>query len=101
MKKKGEDSGGLGCLGVDGKRDKKTRKRVIQLINGTEVEKDVVECEEHLAYTMEPSGEYLCHSAVSANKGTGRGFADDFIEVLAENHSTDTHEALVEWSYKC
>ena len=95
MKKKVEDSGGLGCLGVDGKRDKKTRKRVIQLINGTEVEKDVVECEEHLAYTMEPSGEYLCHSAVSANKGTGRGLADDFIEVLAENHSTDTIEAVV------
>ena len=44
---------------------------------------------------MEPSGEYLCHSAVSSNKGTGRGLADDFIEVLAENHSTDTLEAVV------
>ena len=53
MKKKVEESGGLGCLGVDGKRDKKTRKRVIQLINGTEVEKDVVEFDERLAYTME------------------------------------------------
>ena len=95
MKKKVEDSGGLGCLGVDGKRDKKTRKRVIQLINGTEVEKDVVEFDERLAYTMERSGEYLCHSAVSANKGTGRGLADDFIEVLAENHSRDTIEAVV------
>ena len=93
MKAKVDATGGLTCLGVDGKRDKKTRKRVVQIINGEEIEKDVVETEEHLAYTMEPSGEYLCHSTVEL--GTGRGLADDFKDVLAEHDSIETVEAVV------
>ena len=93
MKTKVDGTGGLTCLGVDGKRDKKTRKRVVQIINGEEVDKNVVETEEHLAYTMEPSGEYLCHSTVEL--GTGRGLANDFKDVLADHNSIETVEAVV------
>ena len=93
MKTKIDATGGLTCLGVDGKRDKKTRRRIVQQINGEDVEKEVVETEEHLAYTMEPPGEYLCHSTVEL--GTGRGLAKDFKDVLAEHNSIDTIEAVV------
>ena len=34
-----KDLGGLGCVGVDGKRDRKSKKIVIEVINGEEVEK--------------------------------------------------------------
>ena len=95
MKNKVEAAGGLTCLGADGKRDKKTRKRVVEIIDGKEFDKNVVTSEEHVAYTMEPSGEYLCHSTIDKDKGTGRGLADDFIDVLADHNSSGSIEAVV------
>ena len=37
-----QDLGGLGCVGVDGKRDRKSKKIVVEVINGNEVEKKKV-----------------------------------------------------------
>ena len=98
-KKKQKDkiakTGGLKCIGVDGKRDRKTKKVVIEVINGKQVEKKKVGPEEHLTYTVEPPGDYLTHTAIPAGKGTGRDLANDFIDVLAENDSTETIQAVV------
>ena len=41
-----QDLGGLGCVGVDGKRDRKSKKIVVEVINGNEVEKKKVGVEE-------------------------------------------------------
>ena len=90
-----EDSGGLQCLGADGKRNQKTRKRVVQIINGEEVEKTVVGPQEHIVYTIEPEGEYLCHSEIPHGKGDGRGLADDFLDVIAEHKCNNSLVAVV------
>ena len=87
--------GSLQCLGSDGKRNKKTRRKVIQIINGKEVIKNVVGSEEHIVYTMEPNGSYLCHSEIPSGKGDGRGLADDFVDVLAEYKCRDSLVAVV------
>ena len=87
--------GGLKCIGVDGKRDKKTKCVVIEVINGKKVEKRKVATEEHETYTIEPSGNYLTHTAIPPGKGTGRDLANDFVDVLAENESKDTLVAIV------
>ena len=58
--------GGLQCIDVDGKRDKKTLQTVVELIDGEEVKKFLVKQREHLVYTDEPAGEYLCHSELTS-----------------------------------
>ena len=90
-----EDLGGIGCVGVDGKRDRKSKKIVIEVVNGNEVEKKKVGVEEHITYTLEPSGDYLTHSTIPPGKGTGRYLADDFLDVLADHKSTESIEAVV------
>lgn len=80
--------GGIQCIGSDGKRDKKTRTCEIQLINGKPQEKFTVKPKEHISYTQEPPGEYLCHSEVG--KGTGRDLATDYMEVVVETSSVDS-----------
>ena len=47
-----KDLGGIGCVGVDGKRDRKSKKIVIEVTNGNEVEKKKVGVEEHITYTL-------------------------------------------------
>ena len=59
------------------------------------VEKKKVGTEEHLTYTVEPPGDYLTHTTIPPGKGTGRDLANDFVDVLAENESTKTLEAIV------
>ena len=86
-------SGGIQCIGSDGKRDKKTRSCEIQMINGEPKEKFTVESREHISYTKEPSGEYLCHSEVKV--GTGRDLATDFGGVLVETNSTNSLLAIL------
>ena len=90
-----KDLGGIGCVGVDGKRDRKSKKIVIEVINGNEVEKKKVGVEEHITYTLELSGDYLTHSTIPPGKGTGRDLANDFIDVIAEHASTESLEAVV------
>ena len=90
-----KDLGGIGCVGVDGKRDRKSKKIVVEVINGKEVEKKKVGVEEHLTYTLEPSGDYLTHTTIPAGKGTGRDLADDFLDVLADHGSKESFEAVV------
>ena len=90
-----EGTGGLRCIGADGKRNKKTKQRETQTINGVETVKVVTKCQEHIVYTQEPPGSYLTHSEIPPNKGTGQDLADDFLEVLIENSSDATLEAVV------
>lgn len=92
-KRKLEEGGGLECLGSDGKRNKKTRVKEIQIINGEPKEKFCTKTREHIVYTEEPAGEYLCHSELS--KGTGRDLCNDFMEVLAEHDSKESLLAVV------
>ena len=58
-KKKSKTDGGFGCIGADGKRNKKTRVKEIQVINNKEVVKFTRKTREHIVYTTEPDGEYL------------------------------------------
>ena len=88
-----EDGGGIQCIGTDGKRNQKTKVCEIQIVNGEPKKKYTVKPREHIAYTQEPGGEYLCHSEV--DKGTGRGLADDFMDVVAEHDSEDSLDAIV------
>jgi hypothetical protein len=70
------------CIGTDGKRDKKTLKKVVVVVNGEEVEKREKGKEEHVVYTREPGGEYITHSTIT--DGTGKGLAEDYRDVCAE-----------------
>ena len=88
-------TGGLKCIGADGKRNKKTKQKVLQNINNCEVEKVVTKSQEHIVYTQEPEGSYLQHSEIPPNKGTGQDLAEDFLEVVIENDSEFTLEAIV------
>lgn len=88
-------TGGLKCIGADGKRNKKTKQKIIQIINDCEVEKVVTKPQEHIVYTQEPEGSYLQHSEIAQNKGTGQDLADDFLEVVIENNSEASLEAVV------
>ena len=74
---------------------RKTKTTVIEIVNGKQIEKKKVAPEEHITYTIEPSGNYLTHSVIQAGKGTGRDLADDFLDVLAENKSSRTIEAVL------
>ena len=94
-KTKIELTGGLKCIGADGKRNKKTKQKEVQIINGIETVKVVTKSQEHIAYTIEPEGSYLTHSEIAAKKGTGLGLAEDFLDVLIENNSESTLEAVV------
>ena len=51
--------------------------------------------EEHITYTIEPSGDYLTHTVVPPNKGTGRDLADNFRDIIAENKSLESLLAVV------
>ena len=82
-------------MGVDGKRDRKSKKIVIEVVNGKEVEKKKVGVEEHITYTLEPPGDYLTHSTIPPGKGTGRDLATDFVDVIAEHDSKESLEAVV------
>ena len=64
QKEKIESDGGLKCVGVDGKRDKKTKTIVSEIINGQRVEKKKVATVEHISYTVEPPGDYLTHTVI-------------------------------------
>ena len=94
-KSKVETTGGLKCIGADGKRNKKTKHREVQVINGIETIKVVTKSQEHIVYTIEPEGSYLVHSEIPPKKGTGLGLAEDFLDVLIENNSETTLEAVV------
>jgi hypothetical protein len=83
-----EATGGLECIGTDGKRNKKTRLKTTAVVNGETIEKFSLGTEEHIVYTQEPGGDYLCHTA--PKDGTGRGLAIDFGEVLAETKSKES-----------
>ena len=95
QKTKLKECGGLRCVGADGKRNKKTKQREIQIINGVETVKVVTKCQEHIVYTQEPPGSYLTHSEIAPGKGTGKDLADDFLDILIENNSEATIEAVV------
>ena len=75
--------------------EKKTRTIVNEVINGQSVEKKKVATEEHITYTVEPGGGYLTHSVIPPGKGTGRDIANDFVDVIAENNSAGSLEAIV------
>ena len=75
--------------------EKKTRTIVNEVINGQSVEKKKVATEEHITYTVEPGGGYLTHSVIPPGKGTGRDLANDFVDVIAENNSAGSLEAIV------
>ena len=92
-KKKRQGDGGIKCFGSDGKRNKKTRVCEVNIVNGDPKEKFSLKTSEHIVYTTEPGGEYLCHSEISS--GTGRDLANDFIEVKAEHESLDSIVAVV------
>ena len=83
------------CIGADGKRNKKTKQREVQVINGIETIKVVTKSQDHIVYTIEPEGSYLVHSEIPPKKGTGLGLAEDFLDVLIENNSETTLEAVV------
>ena len=95
LKKKAETVHGFGCLGADGKRNKKTRVKEIQIINNKEEEKFTRKTREHIVYTSEPDGEYLEHSEIAEGKGTGKDLSEDFYDVVADNNSIDTLEAVL------
>ena len=94
-RKKVEAAKGFGCIGADGKRNKRTRVKETQLINNQEVDKFLRKTREHMVYTSEPTGEYLEHSEIPDGKGTGRDLAEDFYEVVAVNNSLETLEAVL------
>ena len=77
------------------KETKKTLQKECQTINNNTVEKVVVKSQEHIVYTREPEGSYLQHSEILPNSGTGHDLADDMLEVLRENHSEKSLEAIV------
>ena len=68
-KEKLDAEGGIACIGSDGKRDKKTRTKEIEIINGEAQEKYSVKSKEHIVYTIESPGTYLTHSELE--RGTG------------------------------
>ena len=88
-----EAGGGIQCLGSDGKRNKKTRVCEVEILNGEPKEKYSMKTREHIVYTEEPAGEYLCHSDVK--HGTGRALASDFVDVLSEHGAKDSILAVV------
>ena len=92
-KEKLQMENGIKCFGSDGKRNKKTRVAEIEIINGEPKEKFSIKTREHIVYTSEPGGEYLCHTEVS--KGTGRDLANDFVDVIAEHESLESIVAVV------
>ena len=92
-KQKLQEEDGIKCFGSDGKRNKKTGVSEVLIINGEPKDKFGVKTREHIVYTSEPGGEYLCHSEVS--KGTGRDLANDFVDVIAEHDSIDSIVAVV------
>ena len=94
-KKKAQTVDGFGCIGGDGKRNKKTRVKETQIINNKEVEKFLRKTREHMVYTSEPGGEYLEHSEIAEGKGTGWDLSEDFYEVVVENNSVDSLEAVL------
>ena len=53
-KKKAQAADGFGCIGGDGKRNKKTRVKETQIINNIEVEKFLRKTREHMVFTSEP-----------------------------------------------
>ena len=61
-------------------------------VNGVEKESHDTGTEEHVVYTNEPKGEYLAHT--TPKNGTGRGLADDLIEILGEYESKDSLMAI-------
>ena len=87
-KKKKDIKEGIECIGTDGKQNKKTMMTKIINVNGVEVKNHLVDCEEHIVYTHGPNGKYLTHTA--PKNGTGRGLADDFVEIFAENESKES-----------
>lgn len=93
VKKKDEVKDGLECIGVDGKRNKKTLKSETKTVNGVKVKKQSVGTEEHIVYTNESiKGDYLTHS--TPKDGTGKGLASDMLDVLAEVNSLETLKAV-------
>lgn len=55
------------------------------MINGVETVKHLVKTQEHAVYTVEPPGDYLCHSEIQ--HGTGYDLAEDTRDVLVEYDS--------------
>ena len=79
-----KDLGGFGCVGVNGKRDRKSRKIVVEIINDTEVEKKKMGVKEDITYTLEPGGDYLTQSTIAQDKRTWIHLADNFLDIMAE-----------------
>ena len=94
------NNGGLKCICVDGKRNKNTMVQETRVVNGQEQVKQMRKTREHQVYTVEPSGQYLCHSEIQEEKGTGRGLSEDFYEMLIEHDSVETLDALPIQQYR-
>ena len=85
--------GGLKFIGTDCKRDNKTNIAEFKQKMVEDLQKYRTSVEEHVAYTSEPSGEYLTHSTLE--NGTGIGCAKDFLCVVAETKSENTFVAVL------
>ena len=66
-----------------------------RVVNGQEQVKQMRKIREHQVHTVEPSGQYLYHSEIQEDKGTGRGLSEDFYEMLIEHDSVETLEAVI------
>ena len=86
LMKKAQVAQGFGCLGADGKRNKKTRVKQTQIINNKEVEKFLRKTKEHIVYTGEPGGEYLEHTEIKEGKGTGWTFTRWLLRIVLWKH---------------
>lgn len=62
-------------------------------LDGDNVTKYSQGMEDHIAYTSEPVGDYLTHSSVE--DGSGKGLAEDFIQVVAETGSRESLLAVL------
>ena len=56
------------------------------------MKKHLVRTREHIVYTVEPPGDYLCHSEVTS--GTGINLAKDFTDVVAEHNAEESLVAV-------
>ena len=93
-KKKEESSGGIKCIGFDGKKDKNTKVLEEVEINGNIMMKQASKSEEHIVFVEEPSGKYLDHVSVDEGKGTGRDIGHVITDLLGEYDSTESLEAV-------
>ena len=90
-KRKDETSGKVTCLGFDGKKDKKTKQKLID----TEGAGQTVTKQGFTAvFVNEPEGRDLDHIVVEPGKGTGRDIGQAVSDLVREYDSADTIQAV-------